>query len=95
MPKKTDPIEEEKSYLAQLWLNEENPEKRQELIDRYLELDCHQMEKDKIRLERIVDPKTIFNGVLTLGLAGMTLFYEQEHSLRSAVKNLWLRRPGR
>lgn len=94
MPKKIDPIEAEKSKLAQQLAGlEYGEEKWNELMDAYIRLDEHQMEKDRIHLDHVIDPKTWFNGGLTLLLALLTLTYEEEHSLRSQVKNLWMKRP--
>ena len=48
-----DPIEQEKQELARAWAVEElSSEARQELIQRYLELDEHQLQREAIRASR-------------------------------------------
>lgn len=91
--KKDDPIELEKKELAELWSREEpdSPE-RQELIDRYIELDNHQLEAEKVKAGSKIDAKTLFNGGITVGLALLTLNYEKFEILRSKAASLWLRR---
>ena len=91
--KKVDPIELEKQELARAWAVEEvNSSERQMLIDRYLELDAHQLEHEKIRAEHGIDPKTLLTNSVTIALALLTLNYERFDILRSKVSNLWLRR---
>ena len=91
--KVVDPIELEKQELARAWAVEElDSEERQELIDRYLELDTHQLEHEKIRAEHRIDARTILTNGVTVGLALLTLNYERFDVLRSKVSNLWLRR---
>lgn len=91
--KVTDPIELEKEELARAWSFEElNSEERQALVDRYLELDSHQLEHEKIRAEHGIDAKTLLTNGVTIGLALLTLNFERFDVLRSKVANLWLRR---
>lgn len=91
--KKDDPIELEKQELARAWACEElDSSARQELIDRYIELDTHQLERDKVRAEHGIDAKTLLTNGVTIGLALLTLNYEKCDILRSKVANLWLRR---
>lgn len=91
--KVADPIELEKQELARAWAVEElDSEERQELINRYLELDTHQLEHEKIRAEHSIDPKTLLTNGVTIGLALLTLNFERFDVLRSKVANLWLRR---
>ncbi len=90
--KKVDPIEERKKELAQAWKLTDDEEEKQELIKQYLALDDHQLEREKVRSEHGIDAKTLFNGVLTIGLAIATLNFERFEVLRSKVANLWLRR---
>ncbi len=93
LPWKTDdPIEKEKQVLAIEWANEENEIRRQELIERYMELDNHQIEAEKVRRNGRVSPDAIFNGLITVGIAVLTLNFEKVDILRSRVANLWLRR---
>lgn len=91
--KVVDPIELEKAELARAWAVEElDSAERQELIDRYLELDTHQLEHEKIRAEHGIDARTLLTNGVTIGLALLTLNYERFDVLRSKVANLWLRR---
>lgn len=90
--KKEDPIEREKELLASLWANEEDEAERQKLIERYMELDNHQLEAEKVKGSGRIDAKTLFNGGITIGLALLTLNFEKFDILRSKVANLWLRR---
>lgn len=91
--KKDDPLEKEKEELAQAWAVEElDSEKRQELIKRYLELDNQQLEHKKVQAAGQIDAKTLLTNGVTIGLALLTLRYEQFDVLRSKVANLWLRR---
>lgn len=90
--KKDDPLEKEKELLAQLWANEEDEAERQRLIERYIELDTHQLEAEKVKSGGRIDAKTLFNGGVTVGLALLTLNFEKFDILRSKVSNLWLRR---
>ena len=90
--KKDDPIEKEKECLAILWANEEDDEKRNALIERYMELDNHQLEAEKVKAGGRIDAKTLFNGGVTVGLALLTLNFEKFDIVRSKVANLWLRR---
>lgn len=91
--KVVDPIELEKHELARVWGVEElDSAKRKELIDRYMELDNHQLEREKIRAEHGIDAKTILANGVTVGLALLTLNFERFDVLRSKVANLWLRR---
>lgn len=87
-----DPIEREKKELAELWINEEDSKKRNELIERYIALDNHQLESAKVRGAGGIDAKTLFNGGVTIGLALLTLNFERFDIVRSKVANLWLRR---
>lgn len=91
--KKDDPLELEKRELAELWSREEpdSPE-RQELIDRYMQLETHQLEAEKVKAGGKIDAKTIFNGGITVGLALLTLNFEKFDIVRSKVANMWLRR---
>lgn len=91
--KKDDPIEKEKAELAELWMKEEpdSPE-RQELIDRYMVLENHQLETEKVKAGGRIDAKTLFNGGITVGLALLTLNFEKFDIIRSKVANMWLRR---
>lgn len=89
---KEDPIEAEKELLAKLWANEEDEAERQRLIERYLELDNHQLEAEKVKSSGRIDARTIFNGGITVGLALLTLNFEKFDILRSKVSTLWLRR---
>ena len=90
--KKEDPIEREKQLLAEMWANEEDEVERQKLIERYVELDNHQLEAEKVKSGGRIDAKTLFNGGVTIGLALLTLNFEKFEILRSKVSNLWLRR---
>lgn len=90
--KEKDPIELEKEELAELWINEQNSEKRNALIERYMELENHQLEVEKIRVVGKIDAKTWFNGAITVGIALLTLNYEKFDIVRSKVANIWLRR---
>lgn len=90
--KKDDPLEKEKELLAQLWANEEDETERQRLIERYMELDNHQLEAEKVKSGGRIDAKTLFNGGVTVGLALLTLNFEKFDILRSKVSSLWLRR---
>lgn len=93
LPWKTDdPIEKEKQVLAIEWANEEDEIRRQELIERYMELDNHQIEAEKVRRNGKVSPDAIFNGLITVGIAVLTLNFEKVDILRSRVATLWLRR---
>lgn len=88
-----DPIEIEKSVLAEEWSKEElNSEKRQELIQRWIELDNQQLEHKKLKAAGAIDKKTLFQGALTLTLALLTLNFEKMDTLRSKVQVLWLKR---
>jgi len=88
----TDPIEKEKAELAELWANEQDAEKRQALVDRYLELDTHQLEREKVRAEHAIDAKTWLTNGVTIGLCLLTLNFEKFDILKSKTANLWLRR---
>lgn len=91
--KEVDPIELEKEELARSWAVEDlSSEKRQALIQRYLELDEHQMRREEIRADGAIDPKTLLTNGVTIGLALLTLNYEKFDILRSKVSTLWLRR---
>jgi hypothetical protein len=90
--KKDDPIEMEKQLLAEMWANEEDEYERQKLIERYVELDNHQLEAEKVKSGGKIDAKTLFNGGITVGLALLTLNFEKFEILRSKASNLWLRR---
>ncbi len=90
--KKDDPIELEKARLAQEWANEEDEYERQKLIARYMELDDHQLEAEKVKSGGKIDAKTLFNGGLTIGLALLTLNFERFDIIRSKAANFWLRR---
>lgn len=91
--KKDDPIELEKEELARSWAVEDlSSEKRQALIQRYLELDEHQMRREEIRAEGAIDAKSLLTNGVTIGLALLTLNYEKFDILRSKVSTLWLRR---
>lgn len=90
--KEKDPIEKEKECLALLWANEEDDEKRNALIERYMELDNHQLEAEKVKAGGKIDAKTLFNGGVTVGLALLTLNFERFDILRSKAANFWLRR---
>lgn len=91
--KELDPIELEKQELARTWVVEElDSETRQDLIRRYLALDTHQLEREKIRAEHAIDAKMILSNGVTILLALLTLNYEKEDVLRSKVQSLWLRR---
>lgn len=90
--KKEDPIEREKQLLAEMWANEEDEEKRNALIERYMELDDHQLEAEKVKSGGKIDAKTLFNGGLTVGLALLTLNFEKFDIIRSKAANFWLRR---
>lgn len=90
---KMDPIEEEKDRLAREWTDPViTPEKRKELIDRYVELDQHQLEVEKVKKDGKIDAKTLLSSGVTVGLALLTLNFERFDVLRSKVSNLWLRR---
>lgn len=91
--KEQDPIELEKQELARAWAVEElDSVERQELIERYLELDRHQLEHEKIRAEHAIDAKTWLTNGVTIGLCLLTLNFEKFEVLRSKTANLWLRR---
>ena len=91
--KKDDPIELEKKALAEMWAVEElDSEARQQLVNRYMELDNHQLARESIRADHGIDAKTILTNGVTIGLALLTLNYEKCDVLRSKVANLWLRR---
>ncbi len=90
--KKDDPLEKEKEKLAQEWVNEEDEYERQKLIERYIELDNHQLEAVKAKAGGKIDAKTLFNGGLTIGLALLTLNFERFDIIRSKAANFWLRR---
>ena len=91
--KKVDPIELEKAALAEAWSREElDSEKRQELIQRYKELDEMSFQHEKLRAEHGIDKKTLFTNGVTIGLALLTLNFERFDVLRSKVSPLWLRR---
>jgi len=91
--KKDDPLEKEKQELAELWAREEpDSPARQELIDRYMQLETHQLESEKIKAGGRIDAKTLFNGGVTVGLALLTLNFERFDIIRSKVANMWLRR---
>ena len=91
--KEVDPIEQEKQELARAWAVEElSSEARQELIQRYLELDEHQLQREAIRAEGAIDAKSLLTNGVTIGLALLTLNYEKFDILRSKVSTLWLRR---
>lgn len=90
--KKDDPIEKEKEILALMWAEEEDETKRNDLIERYMELDNHQLEAEKVKSGGKIDAKTLFNGGITVGLALLTLNFERMEVLRSKVSNLWLKR---
>lgn len=90
--KKEDPIEQEKQLLAEMWANEEDEYERQKLIERYIELDNHQLEAVKAKAGGKIDAKTLFNGGLTIGLALLTLNFEKFDIIRSKAANFWLRR---
>jgi len=92
---KIDPIELEKEELAKAWAVEElDSSARQELIDRYLELDKQQLEHEKIHAEHSIDAKTLLTNGVTIGLCLLTLNYEKFDIVRSKTANLWLRRKG-
>lgn len=94
MLKKNDAIEQEKLKLAnQLAGLSYGDEGWQEIMDAYIALDDHQIEKRKVDLLGAITPKDVFQALLTGGLAIATLNYEKENTLRSAVKSLWLKRP--
>lgn len=91
--KDIDPIEFEKEELARAWAVEElDSEERQALIQRYLELDEHQLQREAIRAEGAIDAKSLLTNGVTIGLALLTLNYEKFDILRSKVSTLWLRR---
>ncbi len=91
--KEADPIELEKKELARAWAVEElDSTERQMLIDRYLELDEHQLEHEKIRAEHAIDAKTLLTNGVTVGLCLLTLNFEKFDILRSKAASLWLRR---
>lgn len=91
--KEKDPIELEKEELARAWAVEElNSGQRQALIERYLALDEHQLEHEKIRAEHAIDAKTLLTNGVTIGLCLLTLNFEKFDILRSKTANLWLRR---
>ena len=88
-----DPIELEKAALAEEWSKEElDSERRQELIQRWIELDNQQLEHKKLKAAGAIDKKTLFQGGLTLVLALLTLNFEKTDTLRSKVQALWLKR---
>lgn len=88
-----DPIELEKSVLAEEWSKEEvDSERRQELIQRWIALDNQQLEHKKLKAAGSIDMKTWFQGGLTLTLALLTLNFEKTDVLRSKVQALWLKR---
>lgn len=94
MPRKTDPIEIEKQKLVtQISGLSYGDEKWNELIEEYIRLENLQIERRKVDLNWKISPKDIFQGGITMVLALLTLSYEEEHSLRSQVKSLWLKRP--
>lgn len=91
--KDVDPIELEKRELARAWAVEElSSEARQELIQRYLELDEHQLRREEIRANGAIDAKSLLTNGVTIGLALLTLNYEKFDILRSKASTLWLRR---
>lgn len=90
--KKEDPLEVEKRCLALEWANEEDEYRRQSLIERYMQLEEHQLEAEKVRAGGRIDAKTLFNGGVTIGLALLTLNFEKFDILRSKAANFWLRR---
>ena len=90
--KEADPIEEVKKELAQAWVDAETEEEKNALIDRYLELDTHQIEREKVLGEHKIDSKTWLNTGVTVGLALLTLNFERFDVLRSKVTSLWLKR---
>lgn len=91
--KRPNPIEIEKSALAEEWSREElDSERRQELIQRWIELDNQQLEHKKLKAAGSIDMKTWFQGGLTLTLALLTLNFEKTDTLRSKVQALWLKR---
>jgi len=89
-----DPIKKEMDELAQLWVNETDQTKKDALIDKYIRLDNHRLEAEKIRANGKINADTLFNGAVTIGLALLTLNFERFDILRSKVANLWLRRRG-
>ena len=91
--KKDDPIEQEKRELAEAWSREElTSAERAELINRYMELDSHQLARESVQAQNGIGPKDLFNSGVTLGLALLTLNYERTDVIRSKVANFWLRR---
>lgn len=91
--KTPDPIELEKAALAEEWSREElDSERRQALIQRWIELDNQQLEHKKLKAAGAIDKKTWFQGGLTLALALLTLNFEKTDVLRSKVQTLWLKR---
>lgn len=91
--KKDDPIELEKQALAEAWSREElDSAERAELINRYMELDDHQLARESVQAQNGIGPKDLFNSGVTIGLALLTLNYERTDVIRSRVANFWLRR---
>lgn len=88
-----NPLDIEMEELAAEWALEEiDSERRHVLIERYKELNQMRLEEKKLEKSGAIDSKTLFNAGVTLGLALLTLNFEQFDTLRSKASTLWLRR---
>ena len=88
---KDDPLEIEKDKIAAklVDLQPGDPE-REQLMEELMEIIDIQTETRKVNFAGCITPKDIFGGLLTLGLAGMTLHYEQFNVIRSKAVRFWL-----
>lgn len=91
--KKETPIEQEMRELSEAWVMEDlDSTERQELINRYMELANFKLEQDKLKLEHGITPARVLSTATTVGLAVMTLNFEEFSILKSKVTSMWLRR---
>lgn len=89
---KKDLSEIAKEELVQEYMLAETEEDKEAILKKWSELDDRSLEWERIRAEHRIDGKTLFNGGITILLAGATLVFECSDTLRSKVTNLWLRR---
>ena len=90
--KANDLVALRKEELVAAYLAADSEEDKRIILNEWSALDDRSLEWETIQADHRVDGKTIFNGGLTLLIAGATLIFECSETLRSKVTNLWLRR---
>ena len=90
--KTNDLVALRKEELVAAYLAADSEEDKRIILAEWSALDDRSLEWEGIQAEHRIDGKTLFNGGLTVLIAGATLVFECSETLRSKVTNLWLRR---